>query len=180
MASKTEVGLHGSDDFVQTEAASYKSPKEYSAQGNERVIRDLLFSYLVSTKDAVGNETLVARSANRGDTVRVDQIGMIALRQGEENHSFYTADELDNLESSGRETPAPDAHTDTSSLSEVELAEWLKTGNDGSSFTMDEVLEAVGNDKDLAHRMLAAENMATDGDPRKGLVDGLTRVIEQG
>jgi hypothetical protein len=36
----------------------------------------------------------------------------------------------------------------------------------------------AGTDKDLAHRLLAAENVATDGDPRKGVEAGLTAIIE--
>lgn len=170
--------LHGSDDFAETEAVKYKSPKEFKSQDDTRVIRDLQFSYTVETTDAAGNSVIVSRLADRDAEVRVDQIGLLALKKGEDNHSFYTDDELDRKSRTGRETAAPAEDTDISSLGEVELAEWLQTGKGGKPFTMDEVLEAVGDDKDLAHRMLAAENIASDGDPRAGLEKGLTSIIE--
>lgn len=171
--------LHGSDDFVNEEASKYKSPKEFSGQGGTRVIRDLEFSYLVATKGPSGEDILVARTAPRDAEVTAEQIGLISLKKGEANHSFYTSDELDNIAKIGRPAPAPDAETDVSSLGEVELAEWIANGKDGGAFTMDEVLDVVGDDKDLANRMLAAEILASDGDPRKGLEAGLTSIIER-
>jgi hypothetical protein len=178
MAEET-VGLYGSDDYAKEEASKYKSPKEYSAQGDTRVIRDLMFSYMVETTDTAGNSTLASRDAARGDEVQVGQIGLIALQQGEDNHSFYTSDELDNLEATGSDATPPASSSDISAFGEQELADWLKSGKDGGAFTVDEVLERVGTDKDLANRMLAAENIATDGDPRKSLEAGLTHIIEQ-
>lgn len=173
------TALHGSDEFAEQEAADYTSPKEYKAQGDERVIRDLQFSYTVETTDGAGNTVIVSRTADRDETVKVDQIGLIALKKGEDNHSFYTSDELDLRNRTGSDTPPVGADADISSLGEYELADWLKTGKDGKAFTVDEVLEAVGDDKDLANRMLAAENVASDGDPRSGLEKGLTVIIER-
>lgn len=172
--------LHGSDEFADQEAADYKSPKEYKSQGDTRVIRDLEFSYTVETSDGAGNTVIVSRSAPRDAEVQVDQIGLIALKKGESNHSFYTSDELDLRNRTGSDAQAPGADADISSLGEYELAEWLKTGKNGGAFTVDEVLEAVGDDKDLANRMLAAENVASDGDPRSGVEKGLTAIIERG
>jgi hypothetical protein len=173
-----EVGFHGSDDFVQEEVSKYKSPSEYADQGDTRVVRYLMFTYLVETKDAAGNVVLQPRDVTRGTVLRKDQIGMNALKKGEEEHAFYTSDELDSLERSGNEAPPPGAESNINELGEQELAEWLKTGKDGGAYTVDEVLDAVGQDKDLAHRMLSAENTATNGDPRKGLAVGLTHIIE--
>ena len=175
----TKVGIHGSDDFVTEELSGYKSPKEYSDQGDTRVVRNLLFSYLVETKAGDGTVILQPRDVPRGTELRIDQIGLLALKNGEKEHAFYTSEELDNMANLGRETPPPNAGTNISALGEVELAEWIATGKDGGAFTVDEVMEAVGTDKDLAHRMLAAENVASDGDPRKSLEAGLTRIIEQ-
>lgn len=172
-------GLYGSDDALTEEATSYKSPAAYNDQGDTRCVRDVMFSYLVATKDAAGNDILSSRDAPRGTYLRTDQIGLIKLKMGEENNSFYTTDQLEALEGTGSETPPVAADTDLTSLGEYELAQWLQTGKDGGAFTVDEVLEAVGNDKDLANRMLAAENIATQNDPRAGVEKGLTVIIER-
>lgn len=174
------AGLYGSDDFITDELSTYKSPKEYAGQGDARVVRNLIFTYVVAVPSPDGVGTVRhPREAARGTELTIEQMGLIALKKGEEAHAFYTSDELDMMESTGRETPTPDAGTDISALGEQELAEWLAFGKDGNAWSADEVLESVGEDKELAHRMLAAENIASDGDPRKGLTQGLTRIIEQ-
>jgi hypothetical protein len=178
--AEAATGLYGSDDFITDELSEYKSPKEYASQGDTRVVRNLIFTYVVEvpSPDGVG-VVRQPREAPRGTELTVEQMGLIGLSKGEEAHAFYTSDELDMMESTGSETVAPSQVSDISSLGEHELAEWITTGKDGAAWSADEVLEAVGSDKELAHRMLAAENIASDGDPRKGLTAGLTRIIEQ-
>lgn len=174
------AGLYGSDDFLTEELSEYKSPKEYAGQGDTRVVRNLIFTYIVEvpSPDGVGS-VRHPREAARGTELTIDQMGTIGLKKGEESHAFYTSDELDMMERTGSESVAASEVEDISSLGEQELAEWITEGKDGGAWSADEVLEAVGNDKELAHRMLAAENIASDGDPRKGLTAGLTRIIEQ-
>lgn len=41
-----------------------------------------------------------------------------------------------------------------------------------------DVLEAAGTDKELAQRLLDAEDAVTDGKPRKGVVEGLTALVD--
>jgi len=55
----------------------------------------------------------------------------------------------------------------------AQLAEWIE----GDEPTINELLEYVGNDKDLAKKVLEAENQATGNEPRKGLVQGLTAIV---
>lgn len=156
-------------------AGEYESPAEYADQGDTRVIRDLMFGYTAIQEDAAGVGQIVATEASRNDEVTLDQIGLLALQKGEANHSFYTTKELEVLRNPS--AAAPEGGVTLSNLSEqgeYELAEWLEN----ESPTINDILEAVGDDKDLAHRMLQAENIATDGDPRKGLEVGLTRIIE--
>jgi hypothetical protein len=180
MAKTTaEIGAHGSDDAALADLSDYESPKEYADQGDTRVVKDLMFAYTVETVDQAGNSTVTSRDAPRDTELQIAQIGLLNLKKGEENGSFYTSDELDNMTRTGSPNPTPGGDADISSMGEIELAEWLKTGKDGGAFTVDEIMEAVGNDRDLANRMLAAENIASDGDPRKGLEAGLTRVVEQ-
>ncbi len=164
--------LYGKTSATLASEGDYKSPKQYSDQGDTRVVKNHGFRYLaLQGEDAAGNPVLTPVNLNRGETVTVDQIGKLALMQGENIGAFYTQDELDVL--AGKKA-APQAVEDLSSAGEFELAEWIK--NDKP--TVDEVLEKVGDDKDLANRMLQAENIATDGDPRKGVELGLTAIIE--
>jgi len=178
--SKTETSLYGkSDDQLLTDAGGYSSPDEYAEQGDTRVVRDLMFSYLVEVTDPAGNKSLEPRDVHRETVLDVDQIGLVALMKGEKNHSFYTTDELNRKNKTGSEVEPVEAEANLSELGEFELAEWLATNNPetGRVWTIDAVLERVGTDKDLANRMLAAENVAQDGDPRDGLVQGLNRII---
>lgn len=161
-------------------AEGYEAADEYADQGDTRVIRDLMFSYTVAAQDAAGNTILLTTEARRGDEVTTDQIGLKALQQGEANHSFYTSEELDRLSATGSERAALTGSEDISALGPHELAEWLESDapDTGRARSVNAVLEEVGDDSDLAHRMLEAENIRSDGDPRQGLEAGLTRIIE--
>lgn len=161
-------------------ADDYTSPEEYAGQGDTRVIRDLQFSYLsVSGFNADGSPILQPVDVRQNTEVKIEDIGQIALEKGERNHSFFTDKELERLNRGGSPAAPVSGASNVSELGPHELAEWLKTGKDGSAFTIDEVLEEVGSDKDLAQRMLEAENIATDGDARAGLHKGLTVIIER-
>lgn len=182
----SEATLHGQPtenaSLMAKDGGSYESPEEYADQGDTRVIRDLMFGYTVQLNDPAGNTILSAADAARGDEVSIVQIGILNLKKGEDNHSFYTTRELELLRNPAAAAAAgPTVTADNlSEQGEYELAEWLKTVDPetGKEPTIDQVLEAVGDDKELAHRMLQAENVATDGDPRKGLEAGLTRIIQ--
>jgi hypothetical protein len=162
-------------------AEEYEASDEYAEQGDERVIRDLRFAYTVATKDAAGNDVFGTEEAVRGDVVTVDQIGLAGLELGERHHSFYTDTELNRLKTSGAESAPLAGDEDITVLGAYELAEWLETNNPetGRPWAINAILEQVGNDKDLAQRMLEAENIRSDGDPREGLVQGLTAIIER-
>lgn len=175
-----EAQLYGDPAAGQASGESYKSPPEYADQGDKRVVRDMLFTYVVQGSDAAGNTFLDTREAQRDEEVTVQQIGLAGLKKGEGNRSFYTTDQLKRKQSTGQESEPVTAETNLSALGEQELAEWLATNNPdtGRPWTINEVLEKVGDDKDLANRMLAAENIRGDGDPRDGLEQGLTKIIE--
>lgn len=178
------ANLHGTPVAHQAlldETGGYQSPDEYADQGDTRVIRDLLFGYTVEQEDAVGGRSIMATEASRGDEVTIEQIGMLALQKGEANHSFYTTREIEAIRNPAamRDAASEVTWDNLSAQGEYELAEWLKTPDpeSGKEPTINDILEAVGEDKELAHRMLQAENIATDGEPRKGLEEGLARII---
>ena len=178
----SEVSLHGADPTA-TAGEGYEVPEEYADQGDSRVIRALRFLYTVETEDpGTGLKVLEPKEAFMGEEVTLGQIGLIAQMKGEGEHSFYTSDERDRLEAGqnpdASQLPAPTG--EVSSLGEYELAEYIKGSNpEGKELTVNETIALAGDDKDLAHRVLQAENIATDGEPRKGVEAGLTAIIER-
>jgi hypothetical protein len=184
----TDIALHGVPVEHQALAAGeYESPAEYAEQGegpdDTRVVRDLLFSYKVAHQNPDGTSYLVPTDAPRGTSVTIEQIGLVALQDGETNHKFYTTKELDaiNNPTAAATVEGGGDPSDLASLGEYELAEWLATplADTGREPTINDVLDVVGSDKEFAHRMLQAENIRGDGDPRAGLEKGLTAIIQE-
>jgi hypothetical protein len=169
--------LHGADPLASA-GGDYEVPEEYSGQGDDRVVRALRFIYTTQSEDPVGMKVLEPREAMQGETVTLDQIGLLAQMKGESSHAFYTDDERERLEEGGNpDAPAEgESGGDLASMGEYELAEYIKEHN----LTVNETVALADGDKDLAHRLLQAENIATDGEPRKGVEAGLTSIIESG
>lgn len=57
-----------------------------------------------------------------------------------------------------------------------ELAQWISE----ESPNVQETVNASGGEPEIAQKLLEAETQAKDGDPRDGVVKGLTAVISQG
>src|SRR5262252_9568266 len=87
--------LHGADPTA-AEVQEFESGDEYS--GDDRVVRALRLIYTVAVEDPSGNTVIETREAFQGDTVPLDQIGLLAQKKGEESHSFYTDEERERLE----------------------------------------------------------------------------------
>lgn len=175
-----EVGLHGKPvEHAELESGEYESPEEYADQGDTRKIKDLMFGYTIEVEDPSGAKVIEPREARRGEEVTIEQIGLIALRKGEQSGAFFTSKELETLDAGGSLSSSVELpEAGLSEQGEYELADWLKGEAEGQTKapTVNEVLEAVGDDRDLAARMLQAENIATDNEPRKSLEAGLQRI----
>jgi hypothetical protein len=65
---------------------------------------------------------------------------------------------------------------DVNTASVDDLARWIEAEKPN----VQEVVNASGGEADLAKKLLEAESQATDGDPRKGVLEGLTAVISRG
>jgi hypothetical protein len=168
--------LHGADPALKA-GEGYETPDEYAGQGDTRVVRALRFLYTVGIEDPAGNTVVESREAFMGEEVSLDQIGLLAQKKGEEEHLFYTDDERERLEAGQNPDASAQAVSesgDISSLGEYELAGYIKENN----LTVNQTVGLAEGDKDLAHRLLLAENIATDGEPRKGVEAGLTSIIE--
>jgi hypothetical protein len=57
-----------------------------------------------------------------------------------------------------------------------ELAEWIRTERPN----VNDVVQASQGDPEVAQKLLEAEAQATDGEPRKGVLEGLSAVISRG
>jgi hypothetical protein len=174
--------LYGKDTTAQ-DVSDYESPEEFSGQGDDRIIKNLSFIYEVAMEDAAGNTVLTGKEARHGETVTLEQMGLLGQIKGESSGAFYTTEEREKMEA-GENPDAPAASGaggDVSSMGEYELAEYIKGSNpEGKELTVNETVALAGTDRDLAHRVLQAENIATDGEPRKGVEAGLTAIIESG
>jgi len=77
---------------------------------------------------------------------------------------------------SGEEVIEEEELLDVNTATVDQLAEWIKTERP----TVNDVVQASGGDPDVAQKLLEAESQATDGEPRKGVLEGLSAVISRG
>lgn len=129
----------------------------------ERTIKHRAFAYYKEEEDAVtGNKVRREYLARRGDTV---DLSAADIRRGEAYNAFVTEDDEEDTSAS----------IDVSTASEDELQEWIEEEQP----TVKEVVDAADGDPDTARRLLAAEEGATGGSPRKGVVEGLGTILNR-
>lgn len=147
-----------------------------------RKIKHVAFTYTIDSKDPIsGDDIVVFRTALRNETV--DVLKQADIDKGEKFGAFYSDEELKaqkdqepaavlQRELEGEE----EAELDMDSASLEELEEYIIEQEP----TVDQVVALAAGDPDRAKRLLAAENAATGNDPRKGVVEGLNRIINRG
>lgn len=79
-------------------------------------------------------------------------------------------------EESGEEVIEDEELLDTETASVEDLADWIRSERP----TINDVVQASGGDPAVAQKLLEAESQATDGQPRKGVLEGLSSVIARG
>jgi hypothetical protein len=153
---------------------------DYEYGGDTRTVRDLIFSYTAAVENPDGSTSLTVVDLPRGTEVSTDDLGDDALASGEANHSFYTDEELERMAAGGNpDQPLSVASGGVSEMGEYALAAYIGGENtDTKAMTAQEVVNLAAGDKDLAHRLLQAENIASEGEPRKTVEAGLTAIIE--
>jgi hypothetical protein len=77
---------------------------------------------------------------------------------------------------SGTEVVEEEELLDVNTASVDELTEWIQTERP----TVNDVVQASGGDPEVAKKLLEAETQAQDGEPRKGVLEGLSAVISRG
>jgi hypothetical protein len=145
----------------------------------EKTIKHLQFWYTQTDDDPIRKETVQKETiAYQGDTVEIESDADLA--RGEELGAFYTDAELAAFAGEAPEEgdDGAAAPPDLATASTDDVADWM----DESGATIDTLLEMVNGSSDpqaAAKTVLDAENIARSGDPRKGLVEGLTVVMER-
>jgi len=76
----------------------------------------------------------------------------------------------------GEEVVAEEHLLDVSVATVDDLADWIRTERP----TVNDVVQASGGDPDVAKKLLEAESLATNGEARKGVLEGLSAVISRG
>src|SRR5262245_45501474 len=76
---------------------------------------------------------------------------------------------------SGDEVIEDEELLDVNTATADELADWIRTERP----TVNDVVQASGGDAEAAQKLLEAESLATDGEPRKGVLEGLSAVISR-
>jgi hypothetical protein len=81
-----------------------------------------------------------------------------------------------DAESPDAEAALEEEILDVNTASVDDLARWIENEKP----TVQDVVNASGGDPAIATKLLEAESQATDQDPRKGVLEGLTAVISRG
>jgi hypothetical protein len=121
------------------------------------------FPYYETVKDPVTEQDQrVERIARRGDVVDLS----------EADHERAVRFDAIETEVDAEIAEATDASS-VETATVPQLSEWIQE----SKPTVEETVDAAGDDPDVAAKLLDAENHATGGNPRKGVVDGLNEII---
>jgi hypothetical protein len=156
----------------------------------EVMIKARLFTWFRNEESAIDPEQTqrTEKISHLGEVVDVDDDA--SFKRGEELDAFFTDEEREAIEeetyggpgatavyAARGVTPQPEAliqpaegeGTQTSNLSAEELADYIKSNR----LTVEETVALAGDDADSINKVLDAENIATDNDPRKGVETAL-------
>lgn len=184
-ASETHPHLGRARDYAELE--DFQSSEDYAEQDESRTVKHLLFTYHVIAPSPMipGEEIIMEKTARRGDEIYLDELGTMYLARGEQLGAFFTDEELAAFEKAGvdpantGELPqgqieaAEGEGVNFKELGAPEMAEYLEDNQPN----VDETLALVEGDADAARRLLEAENIVTDNDPRAGVEKGIERII---
>lgn len=150
----------------------------------QRVVRHGLFWYYKPEQQVINGEektVLVQHIGFHGDAVDVHLDSDI---ERADRYGALYSEEESSRRLAGASAPVSEDEPEEVELSDLDhedLVNWLmSTGPfDGvKKPTADEVVEAVGDDPELAARVLDAEQEASGGEPRKQVQERLSKVAE--
>jgi len=163
---------------------AYEVAEEFKGQeGKGRIVKHLIFTAQIETENPMfpGTKMRSERLYRLNEEVPVEVLDDYNLSRGESLGSFYTDEELEQgvpqaaaLETGVAQIAEAGSGGDFSEMGEAELADYLIKNKP----TVDETVRMAGNDPDTAQRLLEAEHIATEDEPRAGVVKGLNAIIE--
>lgn len=179
------LDLYGKDLTHERLKDGYQTHDAYDGQGDTRIVKALMFPIHIRAANPMYPDAEVVRERllTRGDKVTVEELGLIALEKGERLGAFFTDAEL---KAGVPGLPAPvkvssEELATGGNLSEQgahELVAYLNgDGADGAP-TIPEIVEKVGTDKELAKRLIDAENARDKDHPRVSLIEKLQKIAE--
>lgn len=137
----------------------------------EATIKHRAFAYYADEEglrpDGTVGDIRVERIARRGDTIELDDV---QYQRGNAHGAFVTDEDRAAQEATGEQELVIETAT------VQQLAEWIEEDKPN----VNDTVGASGGDAAVAARIMEAENMATGGKPRSGVVEGLTKVISDG
>jgi hypothetical protein len=161
----------------------------------KKIIKHRLFTWFERTANPVdpsGGEVLTERIARMGEEADITNPDYV--KRGEELDAFYTDKEAEAIRKgtyngsdaealyfhrnamAGQSAPAQrviqpmdDEGVDVAALDAEQLAEYIKENR----LNVDQTVALAGDDVDSIEKVLDAENLATENEPRKGVTDRL-------
>lgn len=157
------------------------------------IIRHRLVTWFDEFEDRLAPGGINRREhlAHKGEEVDIpdDEVERIKSVNTDYDPPFYTDDEADQIRKgtyNGRDRelllaarsgvrpasqvePVEGEHGDASGMDAAELANYIVE----NKLNVDQTVSLAGDDEDSINKVLDAENIATDNDPRKGVVDRL-------
>jgi hypothetical protein len=104
------------------------------------------------------------------------QKGQLVLLRPQQYEGLMKAGAVTRVDFDGDEEVEPEEELlDVSTASADDLALWITQERP----TVNDVVQASGGDPDIAQKLLEAESKAQNGEPRKGVLEGLSAVISR-
>ncbi len=169
----------------------------------EKRIKFRLFYWFEETgdKDAAGNPILRERTGTFGQVVDIPRD--VDVERGEALGAFFSDEESKGIEDGSYRGPAydqlrtnaglPTGPTgegtvqptdsevpDIADMDSAEIAEIISSGGEGGkALNVNETIALARDDKDLAEKVLDAEVIASESDPRVGVEKGLEAIMSR-
>lgn len=164
----------------------------------EKTIKYRLFHYYIE-KPGVNGMSLVEKQAFFGETVDIPR--QEDIERGEELDAFFTDKEARAIAAGEYDGPEADAlaqkhmnppFNEAEAAARGELPAGPATGIDPGSADAEEIAEHIksqklnvaetvalaGDDPELAKKVMEAEDLASENDARRGVEDGLQKIID--
>ena len=152
--------------------------------------------YRVLERDVLGNPKIRTRSGFGPGMPQIDPAGMGLDQESQEYKNavedykygqliyildddyprFTKYDSVIDADRTEELEVAEEELLDIDSASVDQLAEWIEQEKP----TVQDVVDASGGEPEYATKLLEAESKAHEGDPRKGVLEGLSAVISRG